>query len=91
VIETADQFGKRICLKASQRGSGAHGRESRHREGAEWIWNLADLHFPGAIQIVELYHPCQYLSDLARRSPQELHQTDGVDEQAQAATGRGKN
>jgi len=34
-------------------------------EGAVWIWNLADLHFTGAIQIVDLYHARQHLSDLA--------------------------
>ena len=28
-------------------------------DGAEWIWNLADLHFPGTIQIVDLYHARQ--------------------------------
>lgn len=34
-------------------GSGARNRK--------WIWNLADLHFPGAIQIVDLYHARQHL------------------------------
>jgi len=24
-------------------------------DGAVWIWNLADQHFPGALQIVDLY------------------------------------
>jgi hypothetical protein len=32
---------------------------------AEWIWNPADLHFPGAIQIVDLYHSRQPLRDLS--------------------------
>jgi hypothetical protein len=31
-------------------------KRSRHGGGAEWIWNLADLHFAGAVQIVDLYH-----------------------------------
>jgi transposase len=43
-------------------------------DGAEWIWNLADQHFPGAVQIVDLYHARQHLSDLARR----LHPNDQV-------------
>jgi transposase len=25
-------------------------------DGAEWFWNLVDRHFPGAIQIVDLFH-----------------------------------
>ena len=35
-------------------------------DGAEWIWNLAEQHFPGAIQIVDLYHARQHLWELAR-------------------------
>ena len=36
-------------------------------DGAEWIWNLADLNFPGAIQIVDLFHARQQLWELARK------------------------
>lgn len=35
-------------------------------DGAEWIWNLAELHFPEAIQIVDLYHARQHLWNVAR-------------------------
>ena len=34
-------------------------------DGAVWIWNLADQHFPGAIQIVDLYHARQHLWKIA--------------------------
>ena len=30
-------------------------------DGAEWIWNQASLHFPDAIQIVDLYHAREHL------------------------------
>ena len=36
-------------------------------DGAIWIWNLADQHFPGAIQIVDLYHARQHLWDLSAK------------------------
>src|ERR1035441_9318852 len=36
-------------------------------DGAEWIWNIAEQHFPGAIQIVDLYHARQHLWELARK------------------------
>ena len=36
-------------------------------DGAEWIWNLADPYFPGAVQIVDLFHARQHPWDLARR------------------------
>jgi len=35
-------------------------------DGAPWIWNLADEQFPGAIQIVDLFHAKQHLSDVAK-------------------------
>ena len=56
-------------------GSGAGAAQQKKvvmGDGAEWIWNLADLHFPGAVQIVDLYHARQHLGDLARR----LHPND---------------
>ena len=35
--------------------------------GAEWIWNLAEPYFPGAVQIVDLYPARQHLWELARK------------------------
>jgi transcriptional regulator with XRE-family HTH domain len=44
----------------------------RFGDGAEWIWNLVAEHFPGAIQIVDLYHARQHLWAVARQLyPQE--------------------
>jgi len=47
-------------------------------DGAEWIWNLAAQHFPGAVQIVDLYHARQHLWELARR----LHPNDAGNQKA---------
>jgi len=66
-IETAEEFGKRIYLEAYQRGWEHAAKKVVLADGAEWIWNLADLHFPGAIQIVDLYHARQHLWELARK------------------------
>ena len=77
-IETAEQFGKRIYLEAWNRGSSRAGTLVVMGDGAEWIWNLADQHFPGAVQIVDLYHARQHLWDLARR----LHPNDEGKQQA---------
>src|SRR5439155_26180552 len=35
-------------------------------DGAAWIWKRADAHFPGAVQIVDLYHAQQHLWQVAR-------------------------
>jgi hypothetical protein len=66
-IETAEEFGKRIYLEAWNRGWGRAEKKVVIGDGAEWIWNLADQHFPGAIQIVDLYHARQHLWDAARK------------------------
>lgn len=35
-------------------------------DGTEWIWDIADEHFSGAIQVVDLFHARQHLWDVAR-------------------------
>jgi hypothetical protein len=77
-IETAEEFGKRIYLEAYQRGWEHAAKKVVLADGAEWIWNLADLHFSGAIQIVDLYHARQHLWELARK----LHPNDAMKQKA---------
>jgi hypothetical protein len=47
-------------------------------DGAEWIWNDAEQHFPGAVQIVDLYHSSEHLWELVRK----LHHNDAVAQKA---------
>jgi len=75
-IETAEEFGKRIYLEAWKRGWSRAAKKVVIGDGAEWIWNIADLHFPGAVQIVDLYHARQHLWDLARK----LHPNQEVEQ-----------
>ena len=77
-IETAEEFGKRIYLEAWKRGWSRAEKKVVMGDGAEWIWNLADQHFPGAVQIVDLYHARQHLWELARK----LHPNDPVNQKA---------
>jgi hypothetical protein len=71
-IETAEEFGKRLYVEAWRRGWSRAKKKVVIGDGAEWIWNLAQDHFPGAIQIVDLYHVRQHLWELARKLyPQE--------------------
>lgn len=35
-------------------------------DGAEWIWNLVAENFPDAIQIVDWFHACDYLTPVAK-------------------------
>ncbi len=66
-IETAEEFGRRIYLEAWKRGWSRAQKKVVMGDGAEWIWNLAAEHFPGAIQIVDLYHARQRLWEVARK------------------------
>jgi hypothetical protein len=66
-IETAEEFGKRLYLEAWKRGWSRAEKKVVMGDGAEWIWNIADQHFPGAIQIVDLYHARQHLWGLTRK------------------------
>jgi len=77
-IETAEEFGKRIYVEAWKRGWSRAEKKVVMGDGAEWIWNLAEQHFPGAVQIVDLYHARQHLWELARR----LHPNDEVNQRA---------
>jgi len=65
-IENAEQFGKRLYVEAWRRGWSHAEKKVIIGDGAEWIWNLAKEHFPGAIQIVDLFHARQHLWNLAR-------------------------
>ena len=65
-IETAEEFGKRIYLESWNRGWSRAEKKVVMGDGAEWIWNLAEQHFPGAVHIVDLFHARQHLWDLAR-------------------------
>jgi hypothetical protein len=77
-IETAEQFGKRLYLEAWKRGWSRAEKKVVMGDGAECIWNLAEQHFPGAVQIVDLYHARQHLWELARK----LHPNDEVQQKA---------
>jgi len=65
-LETAAEFGNRIYLEAWNRGWSRAQKKVVIGDGAEWIWNNADRHFPGAVQIVDLFHARQHLWNLVR-------------------------
>jgi hypothetical protein len=66
-VETAEEFGRRLDREAEKRGGSRALLRVVRGDGAEWIWNLAALHFPDAIHMVDLYHARQHLWELARR------------------------
>lgn len=77
-IETAEEFGKRLYVEAWKRGWSRAEKKVVMGDGAEWIWNQAEQHFPGAVQIVDLYHARQHLWELVRK----LHPNDEAKQKA---------
>ncbi len=65
-IEPAAEFGGRIYGEAERRELRRAQKVIVIGDGAQWIWNLADEHFPGAVQIVDLYHAREHLADLSK-------------------------
>jgi len=65
-IETAETFGLRIYGEAVRRGLLCANRVVVLGDGAEWIRNLADLHFPQATVIIDLYHAKEHVSHLCK-------------------------
>ena len=66
-IETAEEFSRRLYTEAHRRGWDRAQKKVLMGDGAEWIWNLAQEQFPGAIEIVDLYHARQHLWDLGSK------------------------
>lgn len=66
VVEALSPFAQRVDREAQRRGFDHAPRRVVIGDGAAWIWHLADDLFPGAIQIVDLFHAKQHLSDVAK-------------------------
>jgi len=64
--EAPSEFAQRVGREAGRRGFEQATRRVVLGDGAPWIWNLADEHFPGATQIVDLFHAKGHLWDVAR-------------------------
>jgi hypothetical protein len=65
-LEEAEDFGERLWRLADASGIEKAKTVIVVGDGAPWIWNLADFHFPQAVQIVDFFHALEKLSELAR-------------------------
>ncbi len=63
---TPSAFAARVEREATRRGFDRAARQTVLGDGARWIWNLTDEHFPYAVQIVDRFHAKQHLSDVAK-------------------------
>ncbi len=59
-------FAQRAYREAIRRGFDTAAQRVVIGDGAAWIWNIAAEQFPGAIEIVDIYHAKQHLCDVAK-------------------------
>jgi hypothetical protein len=64
-FQKADAFGTILLEEARRRGIASATEVVVLGDGAHWIWNLARINFPSAVQILDLYHACEHLGTLA--------------------------
>lgn len=73
-FESAEDFGLRVRHEALRRGSGGAKKRVFIGDGAAWVWELKRVHFPDAIEILDLFHALEHLDDLCK----ELYPSESV-------------
>ena len=63
-FQTASEFGAVIRAEALRRGFGRAVKVVFIGDGAAWIWELVRVNFPGAVQILDLFHALERLHTL---------------------------
>jgi len=66
VREEHEAFGKRLYQEACRRGVEQAQEVVAIADGAPWIWNLVDEHFPQAVQILDFYHASERLYEVGK-------------------------
>ena len=61
----AQQFGKLLWATGCQHHAPWAQELVFLGDGAEWIWNLVQEHYPGALQIVDWFHASEYIAPVA--------------------------
>jgi hypothetical protein len=60
-FDEVQTFGQQLWLEAQRRGVSQAQEVIVLGDGAHWIWNLADEHFPHATQILDWYHVTEHI------------------------------
>ena len=61
-IAPAERFGELLWATGVQRRAPRAKELIVVADGADWIWNLVETHFPKAVQIVDWFHAAEHLS-----------------------------
>ncbi len=60
------EFAKRVLRETSRRQFDQVTRQVAVADGAPWIWNMMNEHFPKAIQILDLFHAKEHLGTVGK-------------------------
>ena len=60
-LEKSEGFGQLLWQRAQAVGLEQAGQVVCMGDGAPWIWNLVEMYFPSAVQIVDFYHALEHL------------------------------
>jgi hypothetical protein len=63
-FEPAADFGPALRKEALRRGLGRAREVVFLGDGAAWVWELARVNFPQAVEILDYYHACEHLTGL---------------------------
>jgi hypothetical protein len=89
-IAHADDFGHLVWASGIQRDAQRARELIFLGDGARWIWDLVSLHFPHAIQIVDWFHACEYLTPVAKVACRDVQQQKQWLEQVKMDLWQGK-
>jgi hypothetical protein len=65
-VQGREQFGPRVEAEALRLGVPLAEGLSVLGDGADWIWNLAEEHFHGATQVLDVWHGVEKLAEAGR-------------------------
>ena len=75
-IESSEAFGRRLYAEALRRGLYGHTPIVLITDGAQYNKSIAELHFPNAVHIIDLYHAFQHVHELITLLvPEKLRET----------------
>jgi hypothetical protein len=87
-VEEAKDFGERCAQEAQRLELTDPEQLSVLGDGAEWIWNLSAAHFPGAFELLDIWHGAEVVGDGAKATYGQG--SEAAKEQAKAAARDGK-
>lgn len=65
-FDNSEKFGWRLWSEASKRGSENAKEIVALGDGSKWIWGLVQMHFPGAVEIVDWFHATERIWEIAK-------------------------